>query len=90
MNDVGRVIEDAERTANAALDPGCSDLFSKEILARWVLALIPLARAAERVEETLVGMYRLNPGEIARLCDKEIDRSGALLGRVRERATPMT
>lgn len=34
---------------------------------------------------TLVSLYAVNSSECARLCDEELDRSGLLLGQVRDR-----
>ncbi len=42
----------------------------------------------ERLEDMLVKLYVSDPAyvAVARLCDEEIDKSGAMLGRVREKA----
>jgi hypothetical protein len=43
------------------------------------------AEAAEaRLFKVLVTLYRESPLTVANLCDDHLDRSGALLGRVRE------
>lgn len=40
-------------------------------------------------EDLLVKLYADAPEAVAKLCDEELDRSGALLGRVREGAAAM-
>jgi hypothetical protein len=40
-------------------------------------------RLEEQRDKALVALYRIKPTEAARLCDEELDRSGALLGRLR-------
>lgn len=42
--------------------------------------------AAERLESSLAAMYPAHYALIAELCDEHLDRSGGLLGRVRDRA----
>lgn len=39
----------------------------------------------EKLEQALAACYATDPATIARLCDEHLDRSGALLGRVRNR-----
>lgn len=39
--------------------------------------------SAEEIENILASWYTWDPVEVARVCDEELDRSGALLGRVR-------
>jgi len=45
----------------------------------------PVLQAIGR-EELLARCYSMAPGAVAEMCDEELDRSGALLGRVREAA----
>lgn len=45
-----------------------------------------VAEAANTIMDLLVRLYRLDAVETARLCDEELDRSGKLLGEVREMA----
>lgn len=40
----------------------------------------------ERYRAGLVALYRDHPAAVAKVCDETIDRSGALLGEIREAA----
>jgi hypothetical protein len=59
-----------------------------------ILALAERAERAERalvdreakIERRLVALYRTERHAVAFVCDEALDRSGALLGRIRERA----
>src|SRR5262245_19287814 len=49
-------------------------------------AALSAAVPADTIEKALAELYAVNPREVARVCDEIIDRRGALLGRIRERA----
>lgn len=58
-------------------DPGCCDRAQREI-EFWEKAAVV----------ALTCLYAIDPVKTARLCDEELDRSGGLLGRIRETAGP--
>lgn len=47
------------------------------------------AAVEAKISQRLAEAYLRDPGKIARLCDEEIDRSGNLLGWLREAASSL-
>lgn len=73
------------RDAEGCIDGGVR---LRTILGKMDGGRRPVLQAVGR-EELLARCYNMAPTAVAEMCDEELDRSGALLGRVRELAAEM-
>lgn len=60
--------------------------FARHRLNSTAALQLRLEEARKQTEIALARLYTYDPLECARLCDEVLDRSGALLGRIRDRA----